>query len=77
MGLMQAWASVEHGFWFARSAEFMHQSLMHLFVWMRVPGDVVFSGGPVLLALFVFKLWWGGRRQHKSSLAAGYPAPAE
>jgi hypothetical protein len=23
MGLLQTWASVEHGYWFARSAEFM------------------------------------------------------
>ncbi|MBX6368644.1 MAG: nitric-oxide reductase large subunit [Rhodospirillales bacterium] len=61
MGAMQAWASVTHGLWYARSAEFMHQPLMHLFVWLRVPGDVVFSVGPVLLALFLAKLWLGGR----------------
>src|ERR671936_2123845 len=34
MGAMQAWASVTHGLWYARSAEFMHQPLMPLFVWL-------------------------------------------
>jgi nitric oxide reductase subunit B len=66
MGAMQAWASVKHGLWYARTAEFMHQPLMEMFVWLRVPGDIVFSVGPVLLVVFVVKLWRGGRR----------PAPA-
>jgi nitric oxide reductase subunit B len=59
MGAMQAWASVTHGLWYARSVEFMHQPLMHLFVWLRVPGDVVFSIGPVLLTAFLWRLLRG------------------
>jgi nitric oxide reductase subunit B len=79
MGAMQAWASVTHGLWYARSAEFMHQPLMHLFVWLRVPGDVVFSVGPVLLALFLARLWLGGRgaRVARHESAAGATLPAE
>jgi nitric oxide reductase subunit B len=61
MGAMQAWASVTHGLWYARSAEFMHQPLMEMFVWMRVPGDIVFSIGPILLTVFVLRLWLRGR----------------
>jgi nitric oxide reductase subunit B len=57
----------------------MHQPLMHLFVWLRVPGDVVFSVGPVLLALFLAKLWLGGRgaRVPRHETAAGATLPAE
>jgi nitric oxide reductase subunit B len=62
MGALQAWASVTHGLWYARTAEFMHQPLMEMFVWLRMPGDIVFSLGPILLAVFVMKLWRGGRR---------------
>jgi nitric oxide reductase subunit B len=70
MGAMQAWASVTHGLWYARSAEFMHQPLMEMFVWLRVPGDIVFSIGPVLLAVFVTKLWLGGRLPAQAPVGA-------
>ncbi|MDD3763426.1 MAG: nitric-oxide reductase large subunit [Nevskiales bacterium] len=58
-GVLQVKASVEHGFWYARSAEFVHQPLMELLVWMRVPGDVIFSIGVLALAWFVVRLWFG------------------
>ena len=41
-------ASIEHGYWYARSAEFMHQPLVDMLVWMRVPGDTIFSVGALL-----------------------------
>jgi nitric oxide reductase subunit B len=57
MGLLQLNAVLEHGYAFARSADFMGRPIIHLLVWMRVPGDVIFSVGAVSLALFVAKLW--------------------
>ena len=57
IGAMQAWASVTHGLWYARTAEFMHQPLMEMFVWLRVPGDVVFGAGALALAWFALRLW--------------------
>jgi hypothetical protein len=56
-GLMQVHAAVTHGFWYARSAEFLQQPLMQTLVWMRMPGDVIFSIGVGMLALFVAKLY--------------------
>ncbi len=53
VGLMQTWASVEHGYWFARSSEFMQTPLMQNLRWMRVPGDTVFFLGAVALVVFV------------------------
>ena len=61
LGLMQVWASVTEGFWYARSAEFLQQPLMQALVWLRVPGDVIFSVGVVALAWFVFRLFVGPR----------------
>ncbi len=55
-GIAQAWASITHGVWFARSPGFVHSQLMELFVWMRVPGDIVFAFGSLALALFAFRL---------------------
>jgi nitric oxide reductase subunit B len=53
VGLMQTWASVEHGYWYARSSEFMQTPIMQNLRWMRVPGDTVFFLGAVTLVIFV------------------------
>ena len=44
------------GLWYARSAEFVHSPLMETFVWLRVPGDIVFAAGSALLAAYAWKL---------------------
>jgi nitric oxide reductase subunit B len=36
---------------------------MQLLVWMRMPGDIVFSIGCVALAYFVFRLWVAPRER--------------
>jgi nitric oxide reductase subunit B len=56
VGLMQTWASVEHGYWYARSAEFLQTDLMSKLRWMRVPGDSIFAIGMTTLVVFVLKL---------------------
>jgi nitric oxide reductase subunit B len=53
VGLMQTAASVEHGYWYARSAEFMQTPIVQNFRWMRVPGDTLFFLGAVALVIFV------------------------
>jgi len=55
-GIYQAWASVTQGLWFARSAEIVHSRVMEVLVWMRVPGDIVFALGAVLLAGYALRL---------------------
>jgi nitric oxide reductase subunit B len=59
VGLMQTWASVEHGYWHARSAEFLQTPLMQNLRWMRVPGDTLFFLGAVALVVFVAGLKMG------------------
>ncbi|MCA9251308.1 MAG: nitric-oxide reductase large subunit [Phycisphaerales bacterium] len=59
VGLMQTWASVERGYWFARSPEFMQTPIMQNLRWMRVPGDTVFFLGAVALVVFVAGLKTG------------------
>ncbi|MGE4072906.1 MAG: nitric-oxide reductase large subunit [Lysobacterales bacterium] len=76
MGVLQLQAALEHGYWYARSAEFMGQSLIHLLVWMRVPGDTVFSVGALLVAWFVFRLWVAPKREPKVPAVAA-PAAVE
>ncbi|AGP34548.1 nitric-oxide reductase large subunit [Sorangium cellulosum] len=59
IGLLQAWAAVEHGTWYARSAEFLQTGLMDKLRWMRVLGDSAFALGALLLGWFVLGLWTG------------------
>ena len=47
VGLLQAWASIERGTWYARSAEFLQSGPMQTLRWMRVPGDVVICSAPL------------------------------
>jgi len=59
VGLLQTWASVDHGYWYARSSEFMQTPLMQNLRWMRVPGDTIFFLGAVALVIFVAGLKTG------------------
>ena len=62
LGTMQLLAAIDNGYWYARSAEFMQQPIVELLIWMRVPGDTIFSIGAVALAWFVFRLWVAPQR---------------
>jgi nitric oxide reductase subunit B len=59
VGLLQAWASIERGTWYARSAEFMQSDTMTTLRWLRVPGDILFAIGAALFAWFVLGLLTG------------------
>ena len=69
LGLLQLNAALEHGYWYARSAEFMGRPIIDLLVWLRVPGDTIFSLGAVLLSWFVFRLWVAPRNEIASAPA--------
>jgi len=77
VGLLQTWASVEHGMWYARSAEFLQTPLMDKLRWMRVVGDTVFALGAVGLGWFVLGLrtGWSFAEKDEESAAASDLAP--
>ena len=54
VGLMQTWAAVNQGIWYARSAEFLQTPTMDTLRWLRVIGDTIFAFG--VLAMGWFKL---------------------
>ncbi|MDP5208512.1 nitric-oxide reductase large subunit [Microbulbifer sp. 2205BS26-8] len=57
IGLTQFFSVLEHGYWYARSPEIIHSPLVEGLVWMRVPGDIVFAVGGLLLGIFLIDLW--------------------
>ncbi len=75
VGVVQAFASIEHGMWYARSPEVIHSPLVETLVWMRVPGDVIFSVGAFTLAAFAAKLVIGPRKPRLKPETGPQPAP--
>jgi nitric oxide reductase subunit B len=59
VGLFQTWASVEHGYWYARSQEFLGTPVMQGLRWLRIPGDTLFALGAIALVVFVAGLGTG------------------
>jgi nitric oxide reductase subunit B len=59
VGLMQTWASVTNGYWYARSAEFMQTDVMQTLRWLRVLGDTTFAVGAIALVWFIAGLTTG------------------
>lgn len=65
IGIMQAVASIQTGYWYARSAEFMQTDIMHFLRWMRVPGDIILALGELLLVIFIIGLKTGWSLKEK------------
>ena len=64
LGVLQLDASINEGYWYARSAEFMGRPIIDVLIWLRTPGDVIFACGALLIGLFVASLWLSpGRRE--------------
>ncbi|WP_024888870.1 nitric-oxide reductase large subunit [Luteimonas huabeiensis] len=69
LGTMQLLAAIEHGYAYARSAEFMQRPIVDLLIWMRVPGDTIFSIGALALTWFVLRLWVAPKRESPEAIA--------
>ncbi|ABW31648.1 nitric-oxide reductase large subunit [Acaryochloris marina] len=52
-GFYQLVQSINHGTWYARSAEVINSAWMHWTVWLRIPGDMVFAVGALVLVMSV------------------------
>lgn len=67
IGLAQTWVSIEHGLWYARSAEFLQLPLLETLRWLRMIGDTVFYIGVFSLAYFVIGLLTGWSYKKEAS----------
>ena len=59
VGLLQTWAAVDTGYWYARSAEFLHTPLMERLRWLRAIGDTVFAAGAIAFVIAVVRMTVG------------------
>ena len=69
VGLLQTWASVKHGYWFARSPEFLYSDVVGFIKWTRVFGDTIFALGAICIVLFVAGLVTGHSFLQKTTRA--------
>lgn len=58
-GFYQLVQSVNHGTWYARSAEVIGSAWMQWTVWLRIPGDMVFAIGAIVLVVSVVRAIYG------------------
>jgi nitric oxide reductase subunit B len=59
VGLLQTWASVKYGYWYARSSEFLQTDLMDTLRWLRVIGDTIFAAGAFVFIAAVVRVTMG------------------
>ena len=76
-GIYQAYHSVTTGLWHARSAEIVHSGVMETLVWLRVPGDIVFSLGAAALGLYALKLLFKPKRLEPELVGEVQPGVAD
>ncbi len=70
-GVLQVWDVVQHGYWHARSLDFVATPRAHLIEWLRLPGDLVFIiFGTIPMLIAALKSWAGVRRQAAASRRA-------
>ncbi len=68
-GLWQTYNVNLHGYWYARSAEFIHSPIMEALVWLRVPGDVIFAVGAAALCYVLIGVYLGIRTANRPTHA--------
>lgn len=74
-GVLQVWDVVQHGYWHARSLDYIGSQRSHLFEWLRLPGDVIFIVfGAVPLLIATIKAYLGLRTAAVSATPAAKPA---
>src|SRR5690606_17141511 len=75
IGVIQAYASITEGMWYARSEEFLQQPLLEALRWVRTFGDMVFIvGGFAMAWQVVLGVFGGGRRGTQPAEVAVAPA---
>lgn len=56
IGIIQGYASISEGLWYARSEEFMQQPLFDTLRWVRLVGDVIFIFGALAFFWQIFTM---------------------
>jgi len=66
-GIWQTYHANLYGYWYARSAEFIHSPIMEALVWLRTPGDIVFAFGALALCCVMIGVYKAIRKANRST----------
>ena len=75
-GVLQVWDVLQHGYWHARSLDYISSERSHLIEWLRLPGDlvfIVFGAMPLVIATLKSYMALGAQPDGKES-ALHHPA---
>jgi nitric oxide reductase subunit B len=73
-GVLQVWDVLQHGYWHARSLDFIGSERARMLEWLRMPGDVVFIVlGAVPLVIAAFKVYLAVRGSPRAAEAVDGP----
>jgi nitric oxide reductase subunit B len=75
VGLLQTWAAVDTGYWYARSAEFLQTPLMEKLRWLRALGDTVFAAGAIAFVIAIVRMTARRGRSAPEPTPAPTPEP--
>lgn len=73
-GIAATYASIEHGYAYARSAEFIHSPIMQALVWQGCPA-MSSAFGVFAFAWFMVQAFMHGRKPTPETVAIPKPAP--
>jgi nitric oxide reductase subunit B len=73
VGLLQTWAAIDVGYWYARSAEFLHTGPMETLRWLRVVGDTTFAIGAIVFVIAILQMTVG-RKSRDARSSSGLPS---
>ena len=69
-GVLQLVDVLEHGYWHARSPEFLQARIIRMIEWLRLPGDLIFIGFGVIPLLIAVGLTYRGLTHAVDGVAA-------
>lgn len=68
VGIIQAYYSIDQGYWYARSSELLYNPVVQTLKWLRMIGDIIFSVGIFYFCYFCFsELYYCYRQKNAAS----------
>ncbi len=73
IGIVQLYDSFQNGYWHAREPEFFDQTIVRVFEWLRLPGDLLFIVGGILPVAYLAVRMFRAKRRYVTVSASAEP----
>ena len=72
VGQLQLADALKYGYWHARQMSFYHEKLISLILWGRMPWDLIFTAGVIILLVVCWKALFHLKKADNQAAAAEY-----